>query len=67
MDVKIAPVDSSRKLILKDVETCYPTLSTLVIVYKDGKTRQYPLSHIWCWTMPPGPDAHERTKPPEEI
>ena len=67
MDVIIAPVDSNRKLVLKDVEICYPTLSALVVVYKNGKNRSYPLVHIWNWETPPAPDALTRTKPLEEI
>lgn len=63
MELTISPKDNINKLELRDVETFTLEGETLLVVFKDGKTRNYPLQHICYYES--GARV-SRTKPPKE-
>lgn len=60
MKLIISPKDNVNKMELKDVETFAVEGETLLVVFTDGKTRNYPLRHIWYYESGVGVS---RTKP----
>lgn len=66
MDLIISPKDNINKVILKEVETFTLEGDTLLVVYKDGRTRNFPLVHIWYYESVV-PSGFKRSKPPEVI
>lgn len=60
MTVIISPKDNANKLELKDVETFALEGDTLLIVFSDGRSRNYPLIHIWYYESQ---RPAKRTKP----
>lgn len=65
MDLIISPKDSINKISLKEVEMFALEGNTLLVVYKDGRTRNFPLVHIWYYETVV-PSGHKRSKPPIE-
>ncbi len=49
MKLILSPKDNLGKMILKDVEVFCLEGETLLVVWKDGKTRNYPLMHLWYY------------------
>ena len=49
MDIYLSPKDNLNKIKLTDVETFAQEGKTLLIVFKNGRTRNYPLEHIWYY------------------
>lgn len=49
MTLILSPKDSINKITLKDVETFCEEVNTLLVVFKDGRTRNYPHRHLWYW------------------
>ena len=65
MDLIISPKDSINKISLKEVEMFALEGNTLLVVYKDGRTRNFPLVHIWYYEAVV-PSGYKRSKPPIE-
>lgn len=65
MELILSPKADTSKLVLKDVELFTPQGDTLLVVFKDGRTRHYPLMHLWYYesNIPAG---EGRSKPPIE-
>lgn len=63
MKLILSPKDNINKLELKNVETFCLEGRTLLVVFTDGRTRNYPLEHLWYYEaeVPAGAD---RSKPP---
>ncbi len=49
MDLIISPKDNINKLTLKDIDSFCLEGETLLVVYNNGQTRNYPLIHIWYY------------------
>lgn len=49
MDLILSPKDNLGKMILTDVDAFAVEGPTLLVVFKDGKTRNYPLVHLWYY------------------
>lgn len=47
----ISPKDTTQKLELTDVQYVTQEGNTLLVVFTDGRTRNYPFDHIWYWEM----------------
>ena len=62
MDLIISPKDNINKIVLKEVETFVLEGSTLLVVYEDGRTRNFPLIHIWYYEAVV-PSGSKRSKP----
>lgn len=45
----LSPKDNLNKIILSDVETFALEGETLLVVFEDGTTRNYPLIHLWYY------------------
>ena len=48
MKLIISPKDNINKITL-DIETFALEGPTLLVIFKDGKARNYPLEHIWYY------------------
>lgn len=64
MKLILSPKDNINKMELENVETFCQEGRTLLVVFKDGHSRNYPMQHLWYWKsyVPAGED---RTKPPK--
>lgn len=60
MELILSPKDNINKLVLWDVETFCLEGNTLLVVFANGGTRNYPLMHLWYYEAKV-PD--KRTKP----
>ena len=49
MKLVLSPKDNVGKMVLKKVETFALEGETLLVVFKDGRTRNYPLMHLWYY------------------
>ena len=49
MQLIISPKDNLGKMVLNDVTTFALEGETLLVVFKDGNTRNYPLRHLWYY------------------
>lgn len=49
MNLILSPKDNLNKITLKDVETFALEGGTLLVVFKDGRARNYPLIHLWYY------------------
>lgn len=49
MKLKLSPKDSLCKIVLHDVQTFALEGETLMVVFKNGVTRNYPLMHLWYY------------------
>lgn len=49
MRLIISPKDNLGKMILEDVSTFALEGCTLLVVFESGRTRNYPLEHIWYY------------------
>lgn len=45
----ISPKDTIEKLVLEDVLTYSEQVNTLMVVFTDGRVRNYPFIHIWYY------------------
>ena len=56
MNLILSPKDNINKLTVKNVETFALEGNTLLVVFEDGRTRNYPLFHLWYYeaTVPAG-------------
>jgi len=64
MDLILSPKDNINKLVLKDVETFAIEGNTLLVIYLDGRCRNYPMVHLWYWESKV-PSGDSRSKPPK--
>lgn len=64
MKLTLSPKDNINKILL-DVETYAQEGSCLLVIFKDGRARSYPMEHLWYWEgeVPAGAN---RSKPPQE-
>lgn len=46
----LSPKDSIGKIILEEVTYFALEGETLLVVFKNGKTRNYPLMHLWYYS-----------------
>ena len=62
MNLILSPKDNINKMTVKNVETFALEGNTLLVVFEDGRTRNYPLIHLWYYesTVPSG---EKRSKP----
>ena len=63
MKLVLSPIDNINKLELKNVETFCIEGRTLLVVFTDGKTRNYPMEHLWYYEASV-PAGENRSKPP---
>lgn len=49
MKLTLSPKDTLCKLTLKGVSTFMQEGNTLCVVFKNGRTRNYPMSMLWYW------------------
>jgi len=49
MKLILSPKDNLGKMVLKDVEVFCLEGETLLVVWKNGRTRNYPLMHLWYY------------------
>ena len=49
MKLILSPKDNINKLELKNVETFCIEGSTLLVIFEDGRTRNYPMEHLWYY------------------
>jgi len=49
MKLILSPKDNLNKITLEDVDTFVLEGETLLVVFKDGRTRNYPLQHLWYY------------------
>ncbi len=49
MELILSPKDNLNKIILNDVSTFALEGETLLVVWDDGRTRNYPLIHLWYY------------------
>ncbi len=62
MELILSPKDNINKLVLKNVETFALEGNTLLVVYQDGRTRNFPLIHLWYYESIV-PSGQNRSKP----
>ena len=49
MELILSPKDTVNKLTLSDVSSFAIEGPTLLVVFEDGRTRNYPLVHLWYY------------------
>lgn len=49
MNLVLSPKDNVGKMVLTDVECFALEGETLLVVFVDGRTRNYPLMHLWYY------------------
>ena len=49
MELILSPKDNLGKIVLKDVQSFALEGQTLLVVFEDGHTRNYPLIHLWYY------------------
>lgn len=49
MELILSPKDNLGKIVLEDVKAFAVEGPTLLVVWEDGKTRNYPLVHLWYY------------------
>jgi len=49
MNLILSPKDNINKITLENVETFALEGNTLLVVFIDGRTRNYPLIHLWYY------------------
>jgi hypothetical protein len=57
----LSPKDAGPKLNLENVETFCQEGETLLVIFADGRRRNYPHRHLWYWES----DAWEPRSKPE--
>jgi len=62
MQLTLSPKDNINKIELKDVETFCIEGPTLLVIFKDGRSRNYPLVHLWYYQSMTN---LQRSKPPD--
>jgi len=65
MEIILSPKDNINKIELRNVETFTLEGDTLLVVFKDGKARNYPLMHLWYYESIV-PSGKKRSKPPQK-
>ena len=63
MTLILSPKDNINKIELKNVETFCIEGDTLLVVFIDGRCRNYPMVHLWYWESKI-PNGETRSKPP---
>lgn len=49
MKLILSPKDNLGKIILSGVVAFSEQVNTLVVIFEDGRTRNYPFCHIWYY------------------
>ncbi len=49
MELILSPKDNLNKITLHGVDTFALEGDTLLVVFEDGRTRNYPLIHLWYY------------------
>lgn len=49
MELILSPKDNLGKMTLTDVESFALEGNTLLVVFSSGRTRNYPLQHLWYY------------------
>lgn len=49
MKLILSPKDNINKLTLQNVETFAIEGNTLLVIFTDGRSRNYPLQHLWYY------------------
>lgn len=49
MELILSPNDNLNKIRLRSVETFCVEGPTLCVIFKDGRTRNYPMEHLWYY------------------
>ncbi len=49
MKIILSPKDNLGKILLEDVSSFALEGGTLLVVWEDGRTRNYPLQHLWYY------------------
>jgi hypothetical protein len=49
MTITLSPKDNLNKVTLNGVDTFALEGETLLVVFVDGRTRNYPLTHLWYY------------------
>ena len=63
MKLILSPKDNINKIELKDVETYCQEGNTVLVIFTNGRARNYPMCHLWYWEgMVPAGES--RSKPP---
>lgn len=62
MNLKLSPKDNINHIILENVETFCLEGSTLLVVFNDGRCRNYPQEHLWYWESEI-PSGKSRSRP----
>lgn len=62
MKLVLSPKDNINKIEL-EVETFAQEGSTLLVIFPDGRCRNYPMQHLWYWESEV-PAGKLRSKPP---
>lgn len=62
MKLQLSPKDNINKIMLNNVETFTLEGNTLLVVFDDGRTRNYPLVHLWYYERV-APVNKNRSKP----
>lgn len=65
MKLILSPKDNINNIELKEVETFCQEGCTLLVIYKDGRCRNYPMEHLWYWESKV-PSGENRSKPPKK-
>jgi len=65
MKLILSPKDNINKIELENVETYCLEGETLLVIFKDGRARSYPMIHLWYW-QGQVPSGNARSKPPQE-
>ena len=49
MEIVLSPKDNLGKVVLTGVDAFALEGETLLVVFEDGETRNYPLMHLWYY------------------
>jgi hypothetical protein len=62
MKLVLSPKDNINKIELENVETFCLEGNTLLVIFENGRTRNYPLMHLWYYQAVV-PSGSSRSKP----
>ena len=65
MKLILSPKDNINKLELDNVETYCMEGNTLLVIFSDGRCRNYPFIHLWYYEGQV-PAGKSRSRPPKE-
>jgi len=63
MKLILSPRDTLTKIELQGVETFCMEANTLLVIFTNGHSRNYPYIHLWYWESEV-PAGKNRSKPP---